>query len=208
MRAAKKLRYDAENDWARNVVGEIGRMRGYKITFFASFHREGRKSARALPATLPKAVQNGDLPEEPLGTIAEKISHSLRRRKGRQHCHGFPMPAFGEFTESGHDKFIHWEVMKTSNKHRINLALSPDNPLQKEALAVLTKAPPGTRTTLICQALCAYQNNEALVEKLRSVIREELSKASIQETPKSEPPEKAVADNRKALDLIRSLQGD
>ena len=140
--------------------------------------------------------------------IAEKISHSLYRRKGRQHCHGFPMPAFGEFTESGHVKFIHWEVMKMSNKHRINLALSPDNPLQREALAVLTQASPGTRTTLICQELCEYQKNKALVEKLRSIIREELSKASIQETPKSEPPEKAVADNRKALDFIRSLQGN
>ena len=98
--------------------------------------------------------------------------------------------------------------MKTSNKHRINLALSPDNPLQREALAVLTKAPPRTRTTLICQALCAYQNNEALVEKLRSIIREELSKASIQTAPKAELPKKAVTDNRKALDFIRSLQGD
>ena len=73
---------------------------------------------------------------------------------------------------------------------------------------MLTQAPAGTRTTLICQALCEYRKNEALVEKLRSVIREELSKASIQETPKSEPPEKAVADNRKALDFIRGLQGD
>ena len=117
---------------------------------------------------------------------------------------GSPMPTFSEFTESGHVKFIHWEVMKTSNKHRINLALSPDNPLQKEALSVLTKAPPGTRTTLICQALCEYQKSEALVEK----IREELSKASIQAAPKVEPPEKADADNRKALDFIRSLQGD
>lgn len=118
------------------------------------------------------------------------------------------MPAFGEITEIVHAKSIHREVMKTSNKHRINLALSPDNPLQREALAVLTQASPGTRTTLICQALCEYQKNKALVEKLRSIIREELSKASIQETPKSEPPEKAVADNRKALDFIRSLQGN
>ena len=121
---------------------------------------------------------------------------------------GSPMPTFSEFTESGHVKFIHWEVMKTSNKHRINLALSPDNPLQKEALSVLTKAPPGTRTTLICQALRDYQKNEALVEKLRRVIREELSKASIQTGFQEEPPENAVADNRKALDFIRSLQGD
>lgn len=118
------------------------------------------------------------------------------------------MPAFGEFTESGHVKFIHWEVMKTSNKHRINLALSPDNPLQKEALAVLSEAPPGTRTTLICQALCEYQKNEALVEKLRSVIREELSNASIQATSKADRPKKAETDNRNALDFIRSLQGD
>ena len=95
-----------------------------------------------------------------------------------------------------------------SNKHRINLALSPDNPLQKEALAVLTQAPHGTRTTLICQALCEYQKNKALVEKLRSVIREELSNTSIQTVSKAELPENAVADNRKALDFIRGLQGD
>lgn len=73
---------------------------------------------------------------------------------------------------------------------------------------MLTQAPPGTRTTLICQALCEYQKNEALVEKLRSVIREELLNASIQTAPKGELPKKAVADNRKALDFIRSLQGD
>ena len=118
------------------------------------------------------------------------------------------MPAFGEFTESWLVKFIHREVMRTSNKHRINLALSPDKPLQKEAPSVLTKAPPGTRTTLICQALCAYQKNEALVERIRSVIREELSNASIQAAPKGELPKKAVADNRKALDFIRGLQSD
>ena len=118
------------------------------------------------------------------------------------------LSALGEITESAHIKSFHQEVMKTSNKHRINLALSPDNPLQKEALSVLTKAPPGTRTTLICQALCEFQKNKALVEKLRSVIREELSKASIQTGFQEEPPKNAVADNRKSLDFIRSLQGD
>ena len=98
--------------------------------------------------------------------------------------------------------------MKTSNKHRINLALSPDNPLQREAMDVLALAPPGTRTMLICQALCEYQKNEVLVEKLRRVIREELSKASIQTGCQEEPPKEAVVDNQKALGFIRSLQGN
>ena len=119
-----------------------------------------------------------------------------------------PLSALGEITESAHAKSIYQEVMKTSNKHRINLALSPDNPLQREALAVLLQASSGTRTTLICQALCEYQKNQALVEKLRSIIREELSKSSIQAAPKADLPKKAGADNRKALDFIRSLQGD
>lgn len=72
---------------------------------------------------------------------------------------------------------------------------------------MLAEAPPGTRTTLICQALCEYRKNEALVEKLRSVIRAELSNTSIQTAPLDEVPTKAVVDNRKALDFIRSLQG-
>ena len=33
-------KYGAENDWARNVAGENGKMRGYKIISFASFHRK------------------------------------------------------------------------------------------------------------------------------------------------------------------------
>ena len=73
---------------------------------------------------------------------------------------------------------------------------------------MLAEAPPGTCTTLICQALCEYQKNEVLVEKLRDVIREELLNASIQTVSKAELPENAVADNRKALDFIRGLQGD
>ena len=73
---------------------------------------------------------------------------------------------------------------------------------------MLSQAPSGTRTTMICQALCEYQKSEALVEKLRSVIREELSGASIQTAPKAELPKKAVADNQIALDFIRGLQGD
>lgn len=95
-----------------------------------------------------------------------------------------------------------------STKQRINLALSPDNPLQRKALAVLAQAAPGTRTTLICRALCEYQKNEALAEKLRSIIREELRNVNLQTAPVAEVPKKAMVDDRKAMDFIRSLQGD
>ena len=179
------------------------------INSFPSLHfieAEGKAPER-FRQRCQKRFKIAGCPRNLLARLPES-SVIFLQRKGRQHCHGFPMPAFGEFTESGHVKFIHWEVMKTSNKHRINLALSPDNPLQKEAIAVLSQAPPGTRTTLICQALCDYQKNEALVEKLRSAIREELSNTSIQAAPKSELAENAVTDNQKALDFIRSLQGN
>ena len=80
--------------------------------------------------------------------------------------------------------------------------------MQRNALAVLAQAAPGTRTTLICQALCEYQRNEALAEKLRSIIREELRNANLQTASAAEVPKNAMVDDRKAMDFIRSLQGD
>lgn len=80
--------------------------------------------------------------------------------------------------------------------------------MQRKALAVLAQVAPGTRTTLICQALCEYQRNQALAEKLRSIIREELRNVNLQTAPVAEVPKNAIVDDRKALDFIRSLQRD
>jgi len=101
VRAAKRLN-TAQKDWARNAVGENGRTGGYKFISFTSFHREVRKSARALPATLPKAVQNGNLPEEPLGTIARKSSY-FSPKEGSATLPWVPLlSAWGEITGSAH----------------------------------------------------------------------------------------------------------
>ena len=40
--------------------------------------------------------------------------------------------------------------MMDTSKRRLNLALSMDNPLQKQAWEILCAAEPGTRTTMIC----------------------------------------------------------
>ena len=73
VRAAKRLKYGAEKlgqerGWEERQNGRLSHR-------FASFHRETRKCARALPATLPEAVQNSRLPKEPFGTIAGKFSY-------------------------------------------------------------------------------------------------------------------------------------
>ena len=43
--------------------------------------------------------------------------------------------------------------MNDTAKHRINLVLSMDNPMQKKAWDVLTEYPPGSRTGAICQSV-------------------------------------------------------
>lgn len=43
--------------------------------------------------------------------------------------------------------------MNDTAKHRINLVLSMDNPMQKKAWDVLTEYPPGSRTSAICRSV-------------------------------------------------------
>lgn len=95
------------------MVGENGRTGGYN---FASFHREVRKSTRALPATLPEAVQNGNLPEEPLGTIARKFNHFSPKEGSAILPWVPPCLPLGEIAESAHTKSIHHEVMNYESK--------------------------------------------------------------------------------------------
>ncbi len=53
-------------------------------------------------------------------------------------------------------------------KHRINLVLSMDNPMQKKAWDGPYGVPrPGSRTSAICQALCEYRQQEAFLLAIR-----------------------------------------
>ena len=95
-----------------------------------------------------------------------------------------------------------------ANKHRINLVLSMDNPVQKKAWDVLTEYPPGSRTSATCQALCEYRQQEAFLRAIRQLLEDKLSHievSAVEQLP--EKPQKQ-ADTSAALAFIRSLQAE
>ena len=98
--------------------------------------------------------------------------------------------------------------MLIQEKHRINLVLSMDNPMQKKAWEILTEYPPGSRTYAICQALCEYRQQEAFLRAIRQLLEDKLS--HIEGAAVERLPEKPVKqqDDSAALAFIRSLQAE
>lgn len=93
-----------------------------------------------------------------------------------------------------------------SIKHRINLVLSMDNPIQKKAWDVLTEYPPGSRTSAICQALCEYRQQEAFLRAIQQLLEDKLSHIEVSSVERfPEKPQKQT-DTSAALAFIRSLQ--
>lgn len=95
---------------------------------------------------------------------------------------------------------------RSTSKHRLNIALSTDNPLQQKTWKILSQVSPGKRTKAICEAVCGYRQQQDFLEAIRGVIREELQAVSIrsnQSAAESEPVEDDAV-----LSFIRSLQAE
>ena len=60
-----------------------------------------------------------------------------------------------------------------SEKRRLNLSFSMASPLQQEAWAILSAIPAGQRTDAVCHALCRAHDEGAMLDALRTVLREE-----------------------------------
>ena len=90
--------------------------------------------------------------------------------------------------------------MMDTSKRRLNLALSMDNPLQRQAWEILSATEPGTRTTLICHALCEYQRQQEVVENIRQLLQQELRKIPAKPAP--------LKENSAVLDFIQKLQAE
>ena len=98
--------------------------------------------------------------------------------------------------------------MNDTAKHRINLVLSMDNPMQKKAWDVLTEYPPGSRTSAICQALCEYRQQEAFLLAIRQLLEDKLSHIEVSAVEQLPGKPQKQADTSAALAFIRSLQAE
>ena len=94
----------------------------------------------------------------------------------------------------------------TASKHRLNIALSTDNPLQQKTWAILSQVSPGKRTKAVCDAVCGYHQQQDFLKAIRGIIREELQSVLIRsDNPVAEP--ELVKDDA-VLSFIRSLQAE
>ena len=92
------------------------------------------------------------------------------------------------------------EVKELAEKHRYNLIMSMDDPVQKEAWELLCDTKPGTRNKMVCNAIVRHD----FEDRLRQMIREELENVSF--VAQKEPEEKPTAVNDEVLDFIFQLQ--
>ncbi len=92
-------------------------------------------------------------------------------------------------------------MKKLAEKHRYNLIMSMDDPVQREAWEILCNTKPGTRNKMVCNAIVRQE----FAESLREMIREELSKVSFVQQEKAEPDCNRPEDDA-VLDFLVALQ--
>ncbi|WP_325213481.1 hypothetical protein [Oscillibacter sp.] len=93
-------------------------------------------------------------------------------------------------------------------RRRLNLSFSMAMPLQREAWEILHAVPSRQRTDAVCRAICQTQERDALLEAVRSAIREELQGVEILSAKeKTEQPQAGDVDDN-ILGFLLALQND
>ena len=93
------------------------------------------------------------------------------------------------------------------DRRRLNLSLSMASPLQREAWAILSAIPAGQRTDAVCHALCRAHDESAVLDALRTVLREEWSGVG-STTEKPVQAREAGDVGNDVLGFLLDLQGD
>ena len=96
-----------------------------------------------------------------------------------------------------------------ADKRRLNLSFSMASPFQREAWKRLCTIPSGQRTDAVCRAVCRMYEQDALLEAVRQIIREELRGVefiSAKET--TEQPQEAGDVDDSVLGFLLALQND
>ena len=95
-----------------------------------------------------------------------------------------------------------------AEKRRLNLSFSMASPLQRKAWSLLCAVPSGRRTDAVCRAVCQAQEQDELLEVVRTAIREELR--DMNQLPKREKTEQPQAGDvdENVLGFLLALQND
>ena len=82
-------------------------------------------------------------------------------------------------------------------------------PHQREAWGIIRAIPAGQRTDVVCRMICKGYKRDALLEKIRAVIREELrSVESVSAKEKTGQPQGAGDLDDNVLGFLLALQND
>ena len=93
-------------------------------------------------------------------------------------------------------------------RKRLNLSFSMASPLQRETWRRLCAIPSGQRTDAVCRAVCRMYEQDALLEAVRQIIREELRGVElISAKEKAEQPQAGDVDDN-VLGFLLALQND
>ena len=93
----------------------------------------------------------------------------------------------------------------SNGKRRLHIALSLDNPLQRETWLILSQAK--NKTNAVCEAVCGHHRQKNLEDTLRAVIQEELKHISVPQATDHEENTETDCD-ADILDFLQALQNE
>lgn len=95
-----------------------------------------------------------------------------------------------------------------AEKRRVNLTLTLNSALHRQAWTIIKKIPTGQRTEQICRILCNYENKQQdeFLQSIRSIMREELQSVSVQTNYISREDQEPQSVSDDVLGFLRSLQ--
>ena len=92
-----------------------------------------------------------------------------------------------------------------NGKRRLHIALSLDNPLQRETWLILSQAK--NKTNAVCEAVCGHHREKSLEDTLRTVLQEELKHISVAQATDHKENTENVCD-ADILDFLQQLQNE
>ena len=92
-----------------------------------------------------------------------------------------------------------------NEKRRLHIALSLDDPLQREAWQILSHAKNKTRA--VCEAVFGQHRQKSLEDTLRAVLQEELKHISVLQTVDHEENTENACDAA-VLEFLQQLQNE